>query len=321
MNRYPLLFGVVIILVTSAVVIPVQAGILTGTRSVGEGGTTFTLYYYQGCPSQTVTISGLTATTIDTGPNTCAQTTDGIILRPFYCPIDSQGGRVGDELVQNCNECDCPYLHYCHGPTGECRACPALPTCPDDDMINTWEYVPTPGDPCNMDGECFYPTFDVTLMQSSRYCTLWCQPWQHQIRTFTLNTRGSSRLERQEVYHIGTLVCVHDVRTTHMGNRVECNTVYTWNLAGYACHFEDPVCYTDMVYVKGRCHEGSLNYNFQLIYPLSRGEEAEIYFDCELGWYSGSHKFTAIKSSDGSVSCTPPERISGFTTLTISECS
>ncbi|MFT4308948.1 MAG: hypothetical protein ACMXYL_00465 [Candidatus Woesearchaeota archaeon] len=111
----------------------VYAGVLTGTRSVGPEGTTFTLCYRQGCSTGSL------------GPNQCHPTN-----QPRWCPLDSTGNTA---LRNNASYCNCP-IHFEPDDDGiNCRACRnPCERCPDDYSCTS----PTT-DWCTTDPTCIPP--------------------------------------------------------------------------------------------------------------------------------------------------------------------
>jgi hypothetical protein len=104
------------------------AGVLTVDRTVGPGGTTFTLTWRQGCPT------GLL------GPNQCHPDEERI---PLWCPLDSTGST---SLRNNASVCGCP-IHFkpdlrgedCDACPNPCDSCPSGTTCtpPTTDWCTT----------------------------------------------------------------------------------------------------------------------------------------------------------------------------------------
>ncbi|MFT4309634.1 MAG: hypothetical protein ACMXYL_04050 [Candidatus Woesearchaeota archaeon] len=119
----------------------VHAGYLTGSRSVGPDGTTFTLSWFQGCgPGTRVEyLSGTvyrSSMNLNLGPNSC--NVGGTLgnNRAVHCLIGSDVGRTSAlDAVVNCDECPCepvPGTNYnCNNVSGRCIACDACP-CDED---------------------------------------------------------------------------------------------------------------------------------------------------------------------------------------------
>ncbi|MFT4309264.1 MAG: hypothetical protein ACMXYL_02140 [Candidatus Woesearchaeota archaeon] len=110
----------------------VYAGVLTGTRSVGPEGTTFTLYYRQGCnePGRGTL-----------GPNQCHAT------KPLHCPIDSVGST---SFLHNCSFCGCDMHYNCSALGTVCDACDD----PCDDACESYETCTVIGDWCDNIPNC-----------------------------------------------------------------------------------------------------------------------------------------------------------------------
>jgi len=89
------------------------AGLLTASRVEGPDGTTFTVFWGQGCPTGTL------------GPNQCYSDN-----QPFWCPLSSRGNTA---LVKNSSACNCPSNERRHPNGIDCIACPdPCDSCPSD---------------------------------------------------------------------------------------------------------------------------------------------------------------------------------------------
>jgi hypothetical protein len=102
----------------------VYAGVLTVDKTVGPGGTTFTIFWRQGCSTGSL------------GPNQCYS------IQPFHCPISSTGDT---SLVANCSSCDCPQHSNCStaGTVCDpcvypCDLCPSGTYCANDPILTDW---------------------------------------------------------------------------------------------------------------------------------------------------------------------------------------
>lgn len=297
-----------VVLFVSNPVLVVDAGIVTGSRSVGPSGTTFTVNYAQGCPAQTVTMGLASIESTNTGPNQCAFSPDGLMISPFFCPIDSDGALTRGTLIQDCDTCGCPPRHRCDRLSGVCQACPTLVPCGPGRVDNRQVL-----DDCTVIGRCEHVPFDVTLIQEHRggICS-GCGTLRQQTTRFTLPSYLSSHTQRFTSNNMFLQpVCAQDVRTVHRGDHVTCVFTYQWAQTGHFCTFSDPICYTDMAPLRLRCTHGVLSSEDDFYLPLARGETRTYTSECKLMWYEGTHRFSISKDMDGDITCTRPVRISG----------
>jgi hypothetical protein len=132
-RRYHVL-GLVIVVAMSVSVIMVSAGYMTATSSVGSGGTTFTIFWHQGCgPNCDVRWSdGTSFESVDLlmGPNSC--NINGALgnMRAIHCLIGSDAGSTSEiDAMVNCNTCHCepdPGTYFeCEEARGRCIDCDA----------------------------------------------------------------------------------------------------------------------------------------------------------------------------------------------------
>lgn len=139
-----------VVLFVSMSVFVVEAGILTGTRSVGSGGTTFTLSYYQGCGPTSIVRFGNNVNFpnpgLSLGPNQCNLGAPDGNNRAIHCLIGSRAAYTSGyvDAMVNCSSCPCESVFETHfwclsstqTPPYSCEQCDR---CLDEPCDHLWQ--------------------------------------------------------------------------------------------------------------------------------------------------------------------------------------
>jgi hypothetical protein len=266
-------------------------------------------------------VQGFDVDTRATGPNSCVRTQDDILLPPLFCPISSEGGRSGSELVSNCDACDCPRGSYCPPEGTVCDTCPTAPcsTCLSGQLCNeyyTRDRDPSEPDPCRISGFCYWPSIDYRATLTMSKCFIFCNE-KSEVFTQTLNRRDDSTTHLS--YYDAFRSCGLEIRATHTGTDIRCEEINRFGACGFS--FE---CETQEAYVRMRCSNRGFSYYLEDLFPVTRGETVTRFHYCQVG-FSELSLFAVDVTRDavfGTVSCGTPRLVSGATgnEMRVTEC-